>query len=160
MEEEKEEEKKALFLVSIYDNAHCHFSFFLGAVFSSCGMFHRHLGYREQRTRTQGAESDQGVKKEKIKEKETKQEKKKNQNCDEEEEEETGVLRRLLLHWIFHLPIFYFLFYFLPSSSRCCWRLSTTTPISRTLFFTSVFFSFIFFILILFFVSNYYWRKM
>lgn len=76
MEEEKEEEKKALFLVSIYDNAHCHFSFFLGAVFSSCGMFYRHLGLLEQRTRTQGAESDQGVKKEKIKEKETKQEKK------------------------------------------------------------------------------------
>ena len=124
-----------------------------------CSMFYRHLGYREQRTRTQGAESDQGVKKEKkSKKKKQNRKKKKNQNCCDEEEEETGVLRRLLLHWIFHLPIFYFLFYFLPSSSRCCWRLSTTTPISRTLFFTSVFF--IYFILILFFVSNYYWRKM
>ena len=78
-----------------------------------CSMFYRHLGYREQRTRTQGAESDQGVKKEKNQRKRNKTgKKKKNQNCDEEEEE-TGVLRRLLLHWIFHLPIFYFIFFHL-----------------------------------------------
>ena len=42
-----------------------------------CSMFYRHLGYREQRTRTQGAESDQGVKKEKNQRKRNKTGKKK-----------------------------------------------------------------------------------